>query len=49
MALEICERSLVLNEGIIKEDSLTKDILQNKQLMKENRLDTLWICPSSLR
>ena len=39
MALEICERSLVLNEGIIKEDSLTKDILQNKQLMKENRLE----------
>ena len=38
-ALEICERSLVLNEGIIKEDSLTKDILQNKQLMKENRLE----------
>ena len=39
MALEICERSLVLNEGIIKEDSLTKVILQNKQLMKENRLE----------
>ena len=39
MALEICERSLVLNEGIIKEDSFTKDILQNKQLMKENRLE----------
>ena len=39
MALEICERSLVLNEGIIKEDSLTKDILQNKQLMEENRLE----------
>ena len=39
MALEICERSLVLNEGTIKEDSLTKDILQNKQLMKENRLE----------
>ena len=42
MALEICERSLVLNEGIIKEDSLTKDILQNKQLMKENRLELLY-------
>ena len=39
MALEICERSLVLNEGTIKEDSLTKDILQNKELMKENRLE----------
>ena len=39
MALEICERSLVLNEGVIKEDSLTKDILQDSQLMKENRLE----------
>ena len=39
MALEICERSLILNEGIIKEDSLTKAILQNEQLMKENRLE----------
>ena len=39
MALEICARSLVLNEGVIKEDSLTKDILQNSQLMKENRLE----------
>ena len=39
MALEICERSLILNEGTIKEDSLTKSILQNEQLMKENRLE----------
>ena len=39
MALEICERSLILNEGIVKEDSLTKAILQNEQLMKENRLE----------
>ena len=39
MALEICKRSLILNEGTIKEDSLTKAILQNEQLMKENRLE----------
>jgi len=39
MALEICERSLILNEGTIKKDSLTKAILQNEQLMKENRLE----------
>ena len=39
MALEICERSLILNEGTIKEDSLTKSILQNEQLMEENRLE----------
>ena len=39
MALEICQRSLILNEGVIKEDSLTKTILQNEGLMKENRLE----------
>jgi len=39
MALEICKRSLVLNEGVVKEDSQTKTILQNKELMKENRLE----------
>ena len=39
MALEICERSLILNEGEIKEDSETKTILKNEKLMKENRLE----------
>ncbi len=39
MALEICERSLILNEGEIKEDSQTKIILQNEKIMKENRLE----------
>ena len=39
MALEICERSLILNEGTIKKDSLTKAILQNEKLMKEDRLE----------
>ncbi len=39
MALEICERSLILNEGEIKEDSQTKIILQNEKTMKENRLE----------
>jgi len=39
MALEICERSLILNEGEIKEDSQTKTILKNEEVMKENRLE----------
>ena len=39
MALEICERSIILNEGEIKEDSQTKIILQNEKIMKENRLE----------
>ena len=39
MALEICERSIILNEGEIKEDSQTKIILQNEKTMKENRLE----------
>ena len=39
MALEICERSLILNEGEIKEDSQTKTILKNEEIMKENRLE----------
>ena len=39
MALEICERSLILNEGEIKEDSETKTILKNEKIMKENRLE----------
>jgi cobalt/nickel transport system ATP-binding protein len=39
MALEICERSLILNEGEIKEDSQTKTILQNEKIMKETRLE----------
>ena len=39
MALEICERSIILNDGEIKEDSQTKIILQNEKIMKENRLE----------
>ena len=39
MALEICERSLILNEGELKEDSQTKTILKNEEVMKENRLE----------
>ena len=39
MALGICERSLILNEGEIKEDSQTKTILKNEEIMKENRLE----------
>ena len=39
MALEICERSLVLNEGEIKKDDLTINILKDEKFMKKNRLE----------
>ena len=39
MALEICERSLVLNEGEIKKDDLTINILKYEKFMKKNRLE----------
>tara|TARA_Y100000590_G_C15601274_1_gene970151 strand:- start:299 stop:1045 length:747 start_codon:yes stop_codon:yes gene_type:complete len=39
MALEICERSLVLNEGEIKKDDLTINILKDERFMKKNRLE----------
>ena len=39
MALEICPRSLVVNNGSITEDGVTKDLLTNEKIMKENRLE----------
>ena len=39
MALEICERSLVLNEGEVKKDDLTINILKDEKFMKKNRLE----------
>ena len=39
MALEICERSLVLNEGEIKKDDQTINILKDEKFMKKNRLE----------
>ena len=39
MALEICPRSIVVNNGIITEDGKTKDLLTNNRVMKENRLE----------
>ena len=39
MALEICERSLVLNEGEVKKDDLTINILKDERFMKKNRLE----------
>ena len=39
MALEICPRSIVVNNGVITEDGKTKDLLTNNRVMKENRLE----------
>ncbi len=39
MALEICPRSIVVNNGSITEDGVTKDLLTNEKIMKENRLE----------
>jgi cobalt/nickel transport system ATP-binding protein len=39
MALEICPRSIVVNNGVITEDGRTKDLLTNNRVMKENRLE----------
>ena len=39
MALEICPRSIVVNNGLITEDGKTKDLLTNSKVMKENRLE----------
>ncbi|MDA9645892.1 energy-coupling factor ABC transporter ATP-binding protein [Candidatus Actinomarina] len=39
MALEICPRSIVVNNGKITEDGKTKELLTNNKIMKENRLE----------
>ena len=39
MALEICKRSIVLNEGEITRDDQTINILNDENFMKENRLE----------
>ena len=39
MALEICPRSIVVNNGVITENGKTKDLLTNNRVMKENRLE----------
>ncbi len=39
MALEVCENSLILNNGKIKIIDSTYNILTNEKIMKENRLE----------
>ena len=39
MALELCNRSIILNNGEITTDMKTYEILKNKKVMKENRLE----------
>ena len=39
MALEICKRSIVLNEGEVTRDDQTINILNDENFMKENRLE----------
>ena len=39
MALEVCERSLILNRGKVEIIDSTYNILTNEKIMKENRLE----------
>ena len=39
MALEICDRSIILNNGEITTDMITYEILKDKKIMEENRLE----------
>ena len=49
-ALELCERSLVMNEGSIVADGPTKQILSDSEMMKRNRLELpLGFDPLSVR
>jgi cobalt/nickel transport system ATP-binding protein len=38
-ALELCERSVIMNKGVIVADGPTRDILADTALMEENRLE----------
>jgi cobalt/nickel transport system ATP-binding protein len=38
-ALELCPRSLVMNEGVIQADGSTRDVLADEALMAANRLE----------
>ena len=38
-AMQLCERALVMNEGVIVADGLTEDILSNAELMAATRLE----------
>ena len=39
VAFEICERSLILNQGAIVADDTTVKILRNEKLLADNRLE----------
>ena len=39
MALELCDRVIVLKEGVIFADGIAKDILTNEALMSESGLE----------
>jgi len=39
MALEICPRSIVVNNGTVTQDGVTKSLLTNEEVMKKNRLE----------
>ncbi len=39
MALEICNRSVILNDGKITVDDETYKILKNEKIMSDNRLE----------
>jgi cobalt/nickel transport system ATP-binding protein len=38
-ALQLCERSVVLNDGVVVADGGTADLLADARLMAENRLE----------
>ena len=49
-ALELCERSLVMNDGSIVADGPTREILSDTEMMKRNRLELpLGFDPLSVR
>jgi cobalt/nickel transport system ATP-binding protein len=39
MALELCERTIVIHQGTVKADSSTVDLFRNKALLDESRLE----------
>jgi cobalt/nickel transport system ATP-binding protein len=48
MVLELCSRTVVLKDGTVRYDGLTKEIMNNQQLLEECGLEkplSLWGCP----
>lgn len=39
MVLDLCERTIVLHEGLVRADGPTKEIFQNDELLAESRLE----------